>query len=366
MSKLRVLEVSGTPYEMGYQHGKAYVHEIRELTEERIHLSSDPRWTGGKSLSRDEVLVLGEACLAEHRAYAPHLIEEIEGMAAATGLGVNELVIMNGFTDFVDVAANYDQVKLTQPVTPYADNCTAFVVGNQAAADGHGFIGQTWDMHATATPYVILLRGRPKNKPAFLVFTITGCVGMIGMNDAGIAIGINNLSGNDGRPGVTWVFAVRKALEQTTLDAALDCITSARLAGGHNYVLADAAGHGYNVEAMATRCHVTPLDANSLVHTNHCLDAKTVALQRPRLPESQQSSETRLNRAQTLLAPGKITFESLVALTRDRGAANGICVLSQPPLYLETSGAAIMRPATREFWAVWGPPIYGEYERFII
>lgn len=35
MSPFRVLEISGTPYELGYQHGKAYAKEIREIAEER-------------------------------------------------------------------------------------------------------------------------------------------------------------------------------------------------------------------------------------------------------------------------------------------------------------------------------------------
>ncbi|MEZ4609969.1 MAG: hypothetical protein R2838_06930 [Caldilineaceae bacterium] len=42
-----------------------------------------------------------------------------------------------------------------------------------------------------------------------MTFTITGCVGMIGMNEHGVAVGINNLLGRDGRPGVHWPFVVR-------------------------------------------------------------------------------------------------------------------------------------------------------------
>ena len=106
MDKIRHLRVAGTPYEMGYAHGVAYGDEIAVLTEERLRLSSDPFWTGGLVVTHDDVLALGEACLAAHEAFAPELVEEIRGMADATGLGVNELVIMNGFTDFVDLMAN--------------------------------------------------------------------------------------------------------------------------------------------------------------------------------------------------------------------------------------------------------------------
>ncbi len=363
MSKIRLLEISGTPYQMGYQHGQAYAESIREFTEERIELCSNPDWTG-RELPPETALSLGEACLDEHRACSPDLVEELRGISDATGLGLPELVIVNGFTDFVDTVANYENAVMS-PAPHSADNCTGFIVPGGASADGRGFLGQTWDMHRSATSYVIMLRGRPTGKPAFLAFTIMGCVGMIGMNEAGIAVGINNLTAADGRAGVTWPFVIRKILEQTTLDDALECVTSARLAGGHNYFLADRNGRGYNVEAMSTRYHIEATNGNCIVHTNHCLQAANIALQRPRLPASQASSESRLERAAELLANGEVTIEGLMALTRDQHREYGICVDNEE-LLGETCGAAIMRPATRELWAVCGLPTENEYERFVV
>ncbi|MBI1878410.1 MAG: hypothetical protein HYR94_09320 [Chloroflexi bacterium] len=56
----------------------------------------------------------------------------------------------------------------------------------------------------------------------------------------------------------------------------------------------------------------------------------------------------------------------LMTLTRDHNAVNGICVHPEEPFYVESCGAAIMRPATREFWAVWGWPCENEYENFVV
>lgn len=360
---IKQLILSGSFYEMGYQHGQAYRDDIRHFAEERLQLSMSDKWAG-VSLSRKEVLALAEACVAAHQQYAPDLMAELQGMSAATDLSLAELVIVNGFTDFIDTVYHAGMEK-KQSLTPSRseDNCTAFIIPNGATTDGHGFFGQTWDMHDTATPFVRLLRIQPTNGLACLVFTITGCVGMIGMNEAGIAIGINNLLGGDGQVGVTWPFVVRQALAQSTIDDALACITQAPLAGAHSYLLFDSYGRGYNVEAMSSRRHVTQLDTECLVHTNHCLIPETHTVERKRLPESQASSENRLHQADTLLAERPITVETLMALTRD---PNHICVISEAPLYLETCGAAIMRPATGEFWAVWGLPTQNEYERFTI
>jgi isopenicillin-N N-acyltransferase like protein len=357
MPKLRLLELSGSYYEIGYAHGRAYADDIRRYTAERVELAGAAGWTGHE-LSRQEVLSLAEACVAEHQAYAPDLVEELQGMADATGLSLAELVITNGFTDFVDTVYTYARQKVA--TLQAADDCTAFIVPNRLAADGHGLFGQSWDMHASSTEFVILLRCRPTDAPSCLTFTITGCVGMIGMNDAGIVVGINNLLGGDGQIGVTWPFVVRKALQQTHIEDALRCITEAKLAGAHNYILFDKHSNGYNVEATSTATAVTRLDGDALVHTNHCLFDETGARCRPRTAASQASTEARLARAQTLLARDQITPECLMELTRDKT----ICVRAAPPLHIESCGAAIMRPSTGDFWAVWGLPAKSHYEHF--
>lgn len=355
--RIRVVDLAGTPFEMGYAHGSAYRDAIRHFAEERVRLSGDPLWTG-RSLARAEVLELAEACLAEHERYAPELVEELRGMAAATELSLAELLIVNGFTDFVDTV--YRTGTPAQPATPaHADNCTAFLVPNSRAG-GQGFFGQTWDMHDSATPHVVLLRAEPAGAPAFLCFTTVGCVGMIGLNEAGVAVGINNLLGADGQIGVTWPFVVRRMLTSETAAAALEALQCAPLAGAHNYLILDASGRGYNVEATATARHVTSLDDAPIVHTNHCVATATRAAERTRDPLSQASSEARASRAEALLSRSEITAYDLQELTRD----DTICLRAAPPKHVETCGAAIMRPATGDFWMAWGRPAENPYEHF--
>ena len=156
-------------------------------------------------------------------------------------------------------------------------------------------------MHDTATPYIVMLRTRVTGRPEALVFTTVGCLGQIGMNDVGLCVGINNLTAADGKVGVTWPFVVRKALAQTSIDDALACITGADLAGGHNFLLLDAEGRGYDVEAMPTATHVIELHDEPVVHTNHCVAEITQAVQGPRAPVRIASTENRYARAVELL-----------------------------------------------------------------
>ena len=363
MKRIRIVEISGSAYNMGWQHGKRFYDEIHKFTEDRVRLCQDPNWTG-HSLPRRAVIDIAEACVAEHQTYAPDLMEELAGMADATGLSLAELVINNGFTDFIDVLYNLGGAAIPAGTPPLAsDNCTAFMVPNNRSATGQAFFGQTWDMHASATPYVILLRGAPQRRPEFLTFTITGCVGMIGMNSAGIAVGINNLMATDGQVGVTWPFVVRKILQQDNLDDALECVTGAKLAGAHNYLLMDRDGAGYEVEAMSTSQYTHALGDETITHTNHCLIQQNLDVSRERPPASQDSSEYRLQHARELLLKDQVDLEDLMSLTRDEVA---ICRRPTPPMHVESCGAAIMCPPAGDFWSVWGIPADNEYEHFTI
>lgn len=362
LGPIRLLEVAGAPAEMGYAHGRAFRSEIRHAAAERVELVCVGQWTG-RPLPRADVLALADACVAEHWAYAPDLMRELEGMAAATQLSLAELIILNGFTDFIDTVYNHYRRPETTPARLAMDDCTAIITPDHLSG-GQGMLAQTWDMHATATPYVILLRCRPANGLACLTFTLMGCLGMIGMNAAGVAVGINNLVGADGQIGVTWPFVVRRILhEATTAEEALSLLQAARLAGAHNYLLFDRFGHGFNVEAMSTCYHVTELADTALAHTNHCLAPMTQAVSQVRDAESQASSDARLDMARRYIEQNDaMDPDYVMSMLRDAGA---ICVTrGRPPRFVETCGAAIMRPRSGQMWAVWGLPTENAYECF--
>lgn len=359
--EIRIQTLRGKPFERGVQHGEAYRADIRRYAEDRIGLVAGGRWTGSYQPSRSEILTLAQACIPFHEVYAPDLMDELLGMAQATSLTLAELIVVGGFTDFVDTVYGTFNMHGALPSELAIDDCTAFIVPDHRA-NGAGFFGQTWDMHATATEFVVLLQVEPDDGPKSLVFTTTGCVGQIGMNEHGVSVGINNLLGADGRVGLTWPFVVRKVLQQDNVDDALACITSAPLAGAHNYLLFDKTGKGYNVEAMATQYHITPLEDEPIAHTNHCLLPENDALAQQRPPELQANTESRLSLAETCLAQSPITIEQLQDLTRQPP----VCQKAQPPYHVDSCGAAIMRPKTGDFWAVWGRPDENAYTRFQI
>ncbi len=350
---IRVVELAGSPRERGLAHGERLATEIRAYADERMELVCQGRWNG-RPIERTSVLALAEQCVPAHEAYSPELMAELRGLADAIGRPVAEVIAAGGFTDFVDVVYG----RLGDGLVA-EDDCTAVLVSDERAA-GRGFIAQTWDMHASALDRVVLLDIRPAEGPRALVLSTAGCLGQIGMNDAGICVGINNLPGADGSPGVTWPVVVRKALLARDIEDALACITEAQLAGAHNYLLLDALGRGYNVEAFTTVSDVTELDVGVVAHTNHALAQATREVSQQKPAELQASSEARLRIARGALQSGMLELEDLIELTRHPT----VCYAAAPPLELATCGATIMRPRSLDFWACWGPPDVNEYEHF--
>src|SRR5690606_23804809 len=211
------------------------------------------------------------------------------------------------------------------------DDCTAFLVPNVGLAPGAaggGALAQTWDMHEGSAEHLVLLRGAPDDAPDFIVYTTAGCLGMIGMNEAGVSVGINNLMAADGGVGVTWPFVVRAMLEQETAEAALQVLQGLPLAGRHNYLALAADAEGINLEAMPTRRHATRLHGTPLVHANHCLYPETKAVERPRTPASQANSEARQADAERLLTKTGLTVAELQGVTADQAS---ICRVGVAP-----------------------------------
>ena len=351
--------MAGSPEAMGAAHGRAHAAEIRRYARDRVELVAEGLWSGG-ALARGAVLELAEACLPAHEAFSPRLHAEMLAMASAAGITPAEAVVVGGFTDFVDTVRA--ATGGPHPATVTEDDCTAFMVPDGRAA-GAGMLGQTWDMHDTATDHVVLARLRPDDGPGALVFTTVGCLGQIGMNEAGVCVGINNLTGNDGLFGVTWPSVIRGMLAQPTAAEALGVLLRADLAGAHNYLILDAGGRGYNIEAMPSARPVQALAADPLVHTNHVTFPAALPFEGERDGEMVANSLLRLELAAAMLADGSrpVDPERLIEITREPTA---ICRWPDAKYRVESSGAVIMRPRTGDFWACWGQPADNDYEHF--
>lgn len=354
----------GTNFEIGNQHGRKYRESIIGLAQTRLNYCSLPYWTE-RETPRDEVLALSERCVDEHRSYSPALMEELDGIAAGTGLSLAELIVLNGFTDFREVVKTLGRRRTRSPrdVTVRPSNCTGVLAASAEDKPAEALFGQTWDMQPEAEGSVIALHAKPIGQPSVAMMSLQGCIGMIGMNDRGLSVGITDLEGRYGQIGVTWPFVVRKMLQQSSLDEAVKCLENVKLAGAHCYMILERGGRGCCIEAMPAGMHVERLSDRKLVHTNHCLWPKMKTIEAVPDDRWRLESSHRLRVARHRTRSHPFGFEALIDLLSNE---DGVCINPSSQSDFSTCGAVVCVPSKMEFHYCLGNPSKNEFRKICL
>ncbi len=322
---IELLELGqGDARSLGARHAEAWGDRAAALFGVRWRLLR------ARSRIKDDATLraLAEAHLPVLQAFHAPAVEELEGFAHVSGLEPWQLVVLNHYTDFRDIP-------------PESGGCSVVYAPLTTGA----IAAQTWDMHGTAEPFVGLLRLKRDNTPRMVLFTLAGCLGMTGLNSAGVAVCINNLTPDDARVGVVWPALVRRMLEESSAAAAVEVLRGARLGSGHNYLVADP-GAVFNVETTGTRQKVTHTDPHGWYwHTNHYLDETLKVHEQPLLPTS--TSCDRFDRLTAHLGPDALHPHDVRALWQLLGSHEGyprsLCahLTGDDPAASKTCGGAL-------------------------
>jgi isopenicillin-N N-acyltransferase-like protein len=218
-------------------------------------------------------------------------------------------------------------------------------------------LAQTWDMHATAIPYVMVL-GVPESEdgPPARLLTVTGCLGMCGMSTARVAIAINNLYSTDATLGVVWPAMVRRALHEPTAAAANKLIAHSPIGSGHHYFVADRK-EAFAIEASGTRRkQVFAGERQSYCHTNHCISDEVAAVSK--VPETSTTFD-RMKWLERDLARAPVTDldDAWRRLGSEDGWPRSVCTnmaTPEAPHGSATCGAIAMNLDSGELWAQQG------------
>ncbi len=367
---MRVLDLPAgkLPREWGRIHGESFRGEIRSLAQIRIYLCTK---VGGFA-GRDQVLSTAKAHLPVLERYSKPLYEELVGIAEGAIVSPEEIVVANHYTDLRDLdpdpekwrmAPTRDEPEMTQSTRGAqglgGDGCSVI----WAESPTGRILAQTWDMHATAIPYVMVL-GIPESEdgPAARLLSVTGCLGMAGMNTSRVAIAINNLFSTDATLGIVWPAMVRRALQQETAVAARDVILGSPIGSGHHYLVAGRGG-AFAIEASGTRRkqvfsanEADPGKPASYCHTNHCLDGDIAA--RSKVPDA-STTHDRMNWLVGSLARAGIEDldDAWKRLGSEDGWPRSVCTnmaTPESPHGAATCGAIAMNLDSGELWAQQG------------
>jgi len=213
------VHLTGTPAQIGYQHGYLLAHEIEDaLRVEEVELSHDNHkdWQFFRNG-------------AQHMMW-PHIEseyrEELQGItdganAAGVKLDIWDVVALNGFLEWSYYVEQYDKqhgIKPASAVVP-GDHCSAFVATGSYTKDGRVVIAHNnWTSYLDGERWTIIFDIVPAKG---LHFIMDGFPGLIhsaddfGINSAGIVITettIGNFFGYDPK-GIPEFVRARKAMQ---------------------------------------------------------------------------------------------------------------------------------------------------------
>ena len=248
--KIKVVEVGGSYYEMGFQYGAACpeIHKMLEMTYQAF---------GG----RDAVRALARKCIPMYlpatEKYAPDIVDEMKGMAAGAKMDFENIFLLN---------ITYEIV------VPPVMGCTSFAAAGEATANGEVIAGQNFDYIKTWGEFIVLLKMKPDRGPGMLAVAPAGCLGLLGFNTAGISLNLNMIRNKDWlKPGggVPSHVMLAKVLSSENISAAVGAIAAAGGRAAKNYLLTSAQGDIADVEVTANDLDISYPERGILTHTNH-------------------------------------------------------------------------------------------------
>ena len=298
-SRLKTVEVSGTYDNIGRKLGSACKREISLML------------SAAKASFKRESRDWNKACL-DLRKYVPFVEEYnadhlsfIKGYAKGSGKSFEEVFVLFCL----------DEKGL----------CTDVMVNGDATKDGNAYAAHTEDWTAESQNFLVLVRAKPKDRPAALVMTHGGLEWITGINSAGISISGNSLYQNDTRVGIPKLVIAQKVLASETLGEALAASAPPRRASSYCNNICHSSGEMYSIEGAATDFAALYPEDGFLVHTNHYVHPHMTGYEDlfgdtgRRTLEGCSGSIIRYNRARRLVKKslGCVTPDTLLDIMRD-------------------------------------------------
>ena len=299
---LPVLELSGTPRDMGTIHGRRFREEIEICAEAYGRVWSH--------LSAEQIgsFVASQRKLVE--THFPRFAEEICALAAAAGISEGRAFALNGRTEIT--LHQHTLEALREGSSHPIPECT--LVGSTATR----VMGENWDWAACIEKITILNHITLPDGLRILTLTEPGIIGKVGMNSAGIAVGLNFIPGTARNSGIPVHMLLRACLEATSFEQISDMMDEfARkdLLGTMSAIsVMDRHGNAEMFEILGPELvRARDPQKTTFAHTNH-----------PVLnPEGYGTTDLentlcRLHDARALADSGPLTVNALIGILADR------------------------------------------------
>jgi isopenicillin-N N-acyltransferase-like protein len=309
---LPFLHLEGTPYDQGFQHGRALAEQI--ATNLGVYFE---RFESEGQLPRDEARRRArtyEAILEGHPYW-----QGLRGIASGSGQDLLDILVLN---------LRYELLYFQYGACAMVDGCTSFAVLPEATESGHLLMGQNWDWIPEVEGAVV--HTVEADGLETLSFTEAGIVGgKIGLNSVGLGLAINGLVSDAddwSRPVPPFHLRCYEILRSRSFEDAVGVVTGRPRACSTNFVLAQTPDRVLDVEAAPTSMRALHPAGGYTVHANHFLQPELLQVVEPPF-ERRPHSHHRQARMRALLEARKpVAVADLEEALRDHDDhPDGIC-----------------------------------------
>ncbi|OCL13606.1 putative acyl-CoA:6-aminopenicillanic-acid-acyltransferase [Glonium stellatum] len=348
------IKLSGTPREIGLEHGRQLACQIRkqiEIYNTMFKETSKLDWPTVRDIANEYRVTI--------ERLTPDIYAEIAGIANGAELDILDIVALNCRSEIA--------------LGLFSDGCSSL----GWKFKDRTLLAQNWDWTASIKDNLVIMSISQQDKPAIHMVTEAGIIGKIGFNSSSVGTCLNAIRARPTDPKKLPVHvALRVCLNSTSAALAIAQLEAlGSLASAQHILIADSEGPvGLELSPMGD-VYLKPNDHGMICHTNHFIQNRFVDE-----PPWLSGSPIRLDRmrrlASALVADGEtVTREALrkKIFSDTFNAPQSICCQEDPlrplPTRSSTLFCIVMRfaPSTRPTaQIVWGKPGSGEGDVIIM
>jgi len=347
--EFKIIECSGTPYEIGKQYGATCKESIHKSI--AMHLGA---FKYVYNASKGQIIANAKKFIPSVEKFDPDLIEMLKGQAEGAGVSFDEVFALRCMIEFGEY---YNQITAL---------CTSFIATGRATKEGKTIIGQNIDWSPDFP--MDLLKIKHANGLEQLTLAFGGVLEWT-LSSAGLGMVMNLVLSppEDQRLNVPCGCIIPKAMRQKNLGDALAVICEAGR-GLLYYALGSGQGDIIGIETRPDDFNVLQPEEDILVHSNHYLTERfkkgdwIYAV-------GAADSYLRVQRIKRLMKKhyGNLSVEVMMKIMRDHNNyPNAICrhVDKDAPIPFKTLASIIMVPEDKVMYIAYGNPCKYEYVEY--
>lgn len=265
-NRITVLYVSGTPYEMGYEHGRLLAEQVRgtiQDVEAGANKFLPKELRNSKLISRrDEANVIDELLDRAWRLMARYTpkddLDEMAGLAAGSGIPLDAIHRMHAIPDVGETS------------------CSGLVAKGSATRDGHVYQLRILDYGANFNlqrrPLITVYRPTTESGNTYVTIGWIGFVGAVsGVNEKGVALsemGFGNPPGET-LAGTPMPFLLKNVLRYAdTAGEAAAIVRAARRTNSYVYFFGDKRDDPLGMVTSAQHCFTYHANESDMLAVN--------------------------------------------------------------------------------------------------